>query len=378
MDPVRRRDEFPVTQRYRYLDHATLGPLPRRVTEAMTRLLEERASHGSLCLTRWTEGVEAARARAAAFIGARPEEVAFVKNTTEGVLLAAEAIDWRPGDNVVTPEGEFPANVYPWLALGARGVELRRVPPDPEGRVRAADLLARVDGRTRVVALSHVQFSTGFAADLAALGRALAGTGVLLFVDAAQSLGALRLDVRAAGISFLAANSGKWLLGPGGAGIFFCAAEVLDRLRPVNVGWRSVRNPGDARRLALDLRPGAARFEEGSWNLPGIAGLGAALDLLAEAGPERVEARILDLTGRLNDALRGLGCAVLSPRGPGEGSGIVAFRVPGHPAASVVSALRERGVVVSLCQDAVRVSPHFYNDEADLDRLLERLPAPRR
>lgn len=321
MDPARWRDAFPVTQRYRYLDHATLGPLPRRVTEAMTRLLEERAAHGSLPLPRWTEAVEAARARAAAFIGARPEEVAFVKNTTEGVLLAAEAIDWRAGDNVVTPEGEFPANAYPWLALGARGVELRRVPPDPEGRVRAADLLDRVDGRTRAVALSHVQFSTGFAADLAALGRALKGTGVLLFVDAAQSLGALRLDVRAAGISLLAANSGKWLLGPGGAGIFFCAAGVLDRLRPTNVGWRSVRLAGD---------------------------------------------------------LRGLGCEVLSPRGPGEGSGIVAFRVPGQPAAEIVSALRERGVVVSLCQEAVRVSPHFYNHEADLDRLLELLPPPRR
>lgn len=229
-----------------------------------------------------------------------------------------------------------------------------------------------------MLAISHVQFCTGFAADLTALGRALAGTGVLLCVDAAQSLGALRLDLRAADVAILSANSGKWLLGPGGVGIFYCAAELLDRLRPVNVGWRSVRHPGDARRLLLDLRPDAARFEEGSWNLPGIAGLASALDLLAEVGPERVESRILALTEHLVAGLRRRGCDVLSPRGPGEGSGIVSFRVPGHPSPALVAALRSHGVVVSLCGDAVRVSPHFYNAEAEIDRLLDLLPAPAR
>lgn len=370
-DLTRYREEFPVTRELCYLDHASLAPLPRRVSAAIARLLAQRSRRGSLCLPGWVELVEAVRARAAAFIGARPEEVAFVKNTTEGVLLAAESIPWQPGDNVVAVRGEFPANVYPWLALERRGVEVRRVPARPDGRVPVGDLLARVDGRTRVLAVSHVQFSTGFAADLAALGRACADAGVFLFVDAAQSLGALRVDVRAAGIAFLAANSGKWLLGPGGVGVFFCAASALDRLVPVNIGWRSVRHPGDARDIRLDLRPGAARFEEGSWNLPGIAGLGAALRLLSEVGMERVEARVLALTDRLTAGLARLGCEILSPRGPGEGSGIVAFRVPGRAAGAVVEALRARGVVVSLCGDAVRVSPHFYNLEEEIDRLLE-------
>lgn len=377
-DLLRYREEFPVVERHCYLDHATMAPLPRRVADAVTRHLAERAERGSLSLPRWVAMVEAARARAAAFIGARPEEVAFVKNTTEGVLLAAESVDWRPGDNVVTVQGEFPANVYPWLMLSARGVEVRAVPQAPGNRVPVEDLLARVDGRTRVLVLSHVQFSTGFAADLETLGRACEAAGVILFVDAAQSLGALRLDVRKLGISMLSANSGKWLLGPGGVGIFYCAADVLDRLVPTNVGWRSVRNPGDARNIRLDLRPEAARFEEGSWNLPGIAGLNAALEFLMEVGMERVEARIMHLTTWLAERLQRLGHHVLSPRGPGEGSGILAFRVPGHHAKEVVADLREEGVVVSLCGDAIRVSPHFYNVEEEMERLLARLPRPAR
>lgn len=371
---TRYRAELPITQNLCYLDHASLAPLPCRVTEAITRLLAQRSEQGSLLLTRFGEMVEASRARAAAFIGAQPEEVAFVKNTTEGVLLAAESIDWRTGDNVVTVRGEFPANVYPWLMLGRRGVEIRYVEPDQQGRVTIEDLMARVDRRTRVLTISHVQFATGYAMDLGTLGRACADAGVLLFVDAAQSLGVLRVDARAAGISMLSANSGKWLLGPGGAAIFYCAAEVLDRLTLTNIGWRSVRHPGDASNIRLDLRAGAARLEEGSWNVSGIVGLATALDLLTEVGMDRVEARVLALTKRLATSLQQRGCEIISSREPGESSGIVSFRLPGHSPGDMVTKLRAQGVVVSLSGGAVRVSPHFYNLEAEIDSLIDLLP----
>lgn len=367
------RREFPVLRRWVYLDHATMAPLPRRVVGAMARFLAERAERGSLVLPRWVERVEEVRRKAAAFIGARPEEVAFVKNTTEGILLAAESIDWRPGDNVVTVRGEFPANVYPWLALRGRGVAVRFAVPDEAGRVTVEGIMGRVDGRTRLVAVSHVQFSTGFRIDVESLGAACARAGVPLLVDAAQSLGALRVDAGRWGAAFLAANSGKWLLGPGGIGVFYCRRDLLDRLVPANVGWRSVRAALHDFNYPFDLRPDAARFEEGSWNLPGLAGLEAALDLLDEAGPEAVERRVLALADSLARLLADMGWEVASPRGPGEGSGIVCFRVPGRPAAAVVEGLRAAGIAVSAAAGAVRVSPHFYNTAADLERLAQAL-----
>jgi selenocysteine lyase/cysteine desulfurase len=227
--------------------------------------------------------------------------------------------------------------------------------------------------RVRLLALSSVEFGSGARNDLEALGKLCRERGVLFCVDAIQSLGCFPLDVERCGVDFLAADGHKWLLSLEGCGIFYCSRRVLDLVTPRIVGWRSVADNRDFDRYHMDLQPGAGRFEEGTPNTAGIFALGAAIDLLLELGIEAIGRRVLDLTQHLVEGLARRGAQLLSPRGPGEASGIVSFQAGEEPPGRTVERLRERGVLVVERRGGVRASPHFYNDEADLERLLEAL-----
>jgi len=246
-----------------------------------------------------------------------------------------------------------------------RGREGRLPPEDVEEALRSP--------RVRLLALSSVEFGSGARNDLGTLGRLCRERGVLFCVDAIQSLGCLPLDPVAWGIDFLAADGHKWLLSVEGCGLFYCARRMLDRLRPRIVGWRSVADNRDFDRYQTDLQPGAGRFEEGTPNTPGIFALGAAIDLLLELGIEPIAARVLALTDRLVEGLRARGARVLSPRGPGETSGIVSFTLADEAPARTVARLRERRIFTIVRRGGVRASPHFYNDEGEIDALLEAL-----
>jgi selenocysteine lyase/cysteine desulfurase len=368
------RELFPVTRKLVYLNHAGVAPISVRVREALDRYAEEALERGAF---RYAEVVDAeierARGRAATLLGARADEIAFVKNTTEGLGIVAAGLDWRPGDRVVTCDLEYPSNVYPWWWLRDRGVETRML-PSVAGRLPLAlveDALR--DPAVRLLALSSVEFGSGFRQDLAALGRLCRERGALFCVDAIQSLGAIPLDVEACGIDFLAADGHKWLLSVEGCGIFYCARRALERVAPRVVGWRSVTDNADYDRLHLELQPGAGRFEEGSPNAPGIFALGAALDLLLELGVEAIWARVQQLAAHLVRGLEARGAQVLSPQGPGETSGIVSFAWPGEAPSETAARLRAAGVFVVARRGGVRASPHFYNDEGELDRLLAAL-----
>jgi selenocysteine lyase/cysteine desulfurase len=317
---------FPVTRELAYLNHAGVAPISTRVREALDRYAEEALSRGAFRYAAFVDAeIERARGRAAALVGAHPDEIAFVKNTTEGLGIVAAGLAWRPGDRVVTCDLEYPSNVYPWWWLRGRGVETLMLRGEG-GRLpleRVADALR--DPAVRLLALSSVEFGSGFRQDLPALGRLCRERGVLLCVDAIQSLGAIPLDVESCGIDFLAADGHKWLLSVEGCGIFYCARRALERLTPRVVGWRSVVDNADYDRLHLELQPGAG------------------------------------------------GAALLSPRGPGETSGIVSFVWPGEEPQRTAERLRRAGVFVVARRGGVRASPHFYNDEAELDRLLAAL-----
>lgn len=373
MNLTKYRSEFPITEKLSYLNHATLAPLPLRVVQSMQEWLNDRAENGSLSFSVWVEQAKSTRLKMAQLINAEPEEVAFIKNTSEGIILAAESIPWQRGDNVVTVKGEFPANVYPWLNLARSGVETRFVHP-VNGRIFVDDILKQIDFRTKLLSISFVEFNTGFRNDLKTLGEVCAARGIYFFVDAAQGLGVLNLNVKETEISFLSANSGKWLLGPGGIGIFYCNKKILHRLIPTNIGWKSVQNAGNHLNYDLTLLPSTARFEEGSLNMPGIYGFGAALDLLLEIGMEAVEQRILNLTGYLINQLQIKGCHILSSVEPFERSGIVVFESSKHSAQELYKKLGHANVIASLIGGSIRVSPHFYNTEEEIDRLIECLP----
>jgi selenocysteine lyase/cysteine desulfurase len=371
---ARTRSFFPVTAELAYLNHAGVAPISTRVQEALERYAAEATRRGAFRYDEFFDAeVERVRGRAAELLGARGEEIAFVKNTTEGLGLVAAGLDWQRGDQVVTCDLEYPSNVYPWQRLARRGVETLLL-RSADGRLSfEAVERALASPRARLLALSSVQFGSGFRCDLEKLGALCRERGVLFCVDAIQSLGYLPLDVARCGIDFLAADGHKWLLSLEGCGIFYCARRVQDRIEPRVVGWRSVRENRDFDRYHLELQPSAGRFEEGSTNTAGIFALGAALDLLLELGVAAVGERVLGLAERLAQRLSQRGARLLSPRGAGEASGIVSFQWRDEPVQRTAARLRAAGVFVVARRGGVRASPHFYNDEGDLERLLSAL-----
>jgi selenocysteine lyase/cysteine desulfurase len=371
MDWTALRAEFPVCRRWAFLDHAAVAPLSERARAAFVDWSADAAANGVVAEPAWLRRIEQVRALAARLLNAETTDVAFVKNTTEGIGIVAEGLDWRPGDNVVSCADEYPSNLYPWMNLASRGVELRQV-PSRDGRVLVDDLAAAMDGRTRLLTLSFVEYASGFRNDLDAIGALCRGRGVLFFVDAIQGLGVLPLDVRRTPVDFLSADGHKWLLGPEGAGIFYIRRDLVERLHPVGVGWNSVSDSFDFARVELRLKPHAGRWEGGSLNTGGVLALGASLELLLNLGVDRIAARVLELTDELCARASAAGLEVYSSRRAEERSGIVSLRLPGDVKAAA-RRCRDHGIVVTHRAGRLRVSPHCYNTADELARLVELL-----
>jgi selenocysteine lyase/cysteine desulfurase len=364
------RDEFPVTGRWAFFDHAAVAPLSGRARRAVEEWAADLAENGEVHGARWDKRVEEVRGLAGRLLNADPADIAFVKNTSEGIGFVAEGFPWRAGDNLVTAAEEYPANLYPWMNLAARGVEVRIV-ATRQHRLWVDDFRKAMDVRTRLVSLSFVEFASGFRNDLDAVGQLCRERGVYFFVDAIQGLGVLPLDVRHSPVDFLAADGHKWLLGPEGAGIFYLRRELLDLLHPVAVGWNSVVGARDFSRIDFTLKPSAGRWESGSLNVAGITALGASLGLLLEIGIPVVAERVLHLTDYLVERAARAGLEVYSSRLHGDKSGIVSLTVPGGEVRPLVRRCRENGVVINQRAGRLRVSPHCYNTTAEVDRLLE-------
>lgn len=366
------RRQMPVTDKWAYFDHAAVAPLPAPARAALADWAQDATENGYVSGHRWGRQVEALRGLSARLIGADTDEIALVRNTTEGINLVAEGFPWRAGDNCVTLADEFPSNQYPWMHLADRGVETRRV-PTKEGQVDLDRLNAACDQRTRIVAVSWVGYSSGWRHDVGALAEIAHRHGALLFLDAIQALGVFALDVRQSPVDFLAADGHKWLLGPEGAGIFFTRREHLGLLRPLGIGWNSVVHAHDFSRIELNLKDSAARYEGGSPNTAGMLALGASMKLLAEFGPPKLAQRVLELTDSACLRLAEIGARVVSDRSPEHKSGIVTFELPGRDPQAVRQSCLEQGVVLSCRAGRLRISPHAYNNDADLDRLIDAL-----
>jgi selenocysteine lyase/cysteine desulfurase len=371
----RLRAEMPVTERWAYFDHAAVAPLARPAAAALKHWADEAVTAGDTAWPGWSEGAEATRRHAARLVNADVDEIALVPNTTAGISLVAEGVDWRAGDNVVTLADEFPSNVYPWLNLATRGVETRRVPTD-DGRLDLDKLAAACDRRTRIVSVSWVGYATGYRQDVARIVELAHERGARVMLDAIQGLGAFPFDVSQTPVDFLAADGHKWMLGPEGAGIAYIRRQHLDTLRPLGVGWHSVVHSHDYTHIELKLKPTAARYEGGSQNMPGMIALGESLRLLLDLGQEHVAAAILDITDRACERLAAIGAKIVSDRRPDhrsgrQRSGIVAFELPGRDPLAVKKHCLAQGVVMSCRAGRLRISPHAYNNEQDLDRLIE-------
>ena len=371
---ARLRSLFPVTQELVYLNHAGVAPISSRVDEAIRRCVEEATRLGAFNYARpYDREIERVRTRAALLLNANADEIAFVKNTTEGLGIVAAGIDWREGDEILTCDLEYPSNVYPWWSLRSRGVQTVML-RSRNGRLPLETVEEALHSpRVRMLTLSSVEFGSGARNDLEALGKLCNDRGVLFCVDGIQSVGCIPIDVEQCGIDFLAADGHKWMLSVEGCGIFFCSKRTQDLVTPRVIGWRSVQNNRDFDTYHMDLQPSAGRFEEGTPNTIGIFGIGAAIDLLLEVGVSAIEQRILALTDRLVEGLRERGGELRSPRGPEDASGIVSFVMPGEPPGNTVKRLHANRIFVTERRGGVRASPHFYNSEDEIDQLLAAL-----
>lgn len=366
------RDEFPVTQNWHYLDHAAVAPLSRRARKRIEDWAKDLTENGDVNEGGWWREVEGVRTLAASFLNASPGEIAFLKNTSEGLALVAEGFPWKPGDNVVIAEGEYPANVYPWIHLHDRGVEVKIV-PSHEARIRLEDIERTIDARTRLVSLSFVQFATGFRSDLAAVGSLCKERGIDFCVDAIQGLGVFPIDVEAMQIDYLSADGHKWLVAPEGCSIFYIKHEKIEKIRATSVGWKSVVRFLDYSTIDFRLKTDASRYEGGSYNIPGIVGLGASLELLQEVGIDTINTEVSRITNHLVEELDKVGAQIISPRGEGEWSGIVSFSIPGVDLEALHQECRRRNIVLSLRGGRLRASPHFYNNHTDIAALIDTI-----
>lgn len=366
------RQEFPVTQRWVFLDHAAVSPISRAAHSALCSWADDVLFNGEVNEPAWEKEIENVRALAAELLDTTPECIAFIKNTSEGIGFVAEGYPWKPGDNVVVPADEYPANVYPWQNLSARGVELRLV-PSRAGRILLDDIRQALDSHTRLVAVSFVEFATGFRVPLAELVELCHERGIHVFVDAIQGLGAIPLSVRAIPIDFLAAGSHKWLLGPVGAGIWYLRGELLDFLRPVSVGWKSVVRHWDFTTLDFRLKPSALRWENGTLSAGVLLAFGASLRMLLRLGLNHIWQRISALTDELCARLQAGGWQIFSSRIPGETSGIISVLPRRQEARTLVRQARQQGIVINHRAGRLRISPHCYNNEQEILRLVEFL-----
>lgn len=386
-----RSEHFPVTRNVIYLNHAAVGPLSLRAQEAMDAHARDQRDFGALHWKEWYAEHDRFRRSAATLIGAQPGEMSILKNTSEGLSFVAEGLRWKSGDNVVTSSLEFPSNFIPWKRLEALGVQCRVA--GQGGVCPTSEIERLVDRKTRLVTISSVAFHNGFAADLVSIGELCRERNVLFCVDAIQSLGVLPIDVRRANVSFLASDGHKWLLGPEGTAIFYCAAEAREALRVTEIGWMNVDRRGRFLDSPTDLLPDGRRFEAGSLNTNGIYGIRASIDFLNGLGIETIREEVLRLAGRLAGGLESIGFELRTPRPIASGivaatpravdSSRLACRLdesrkgkettPSELVVMLHRWLERQRIVCAPREGMLRFSPHFYNSDEEIDLVVDAL-----
>jgi len=355
---------FPHTDKQIYFNHAAISPLSTRVKDAMYTYLESRSTGRIDDFESILAAVQETKELLGRLIGAEADEIAFMKNTSEGLNVIANGITWHEGDRVLLNDTEFPSNVYPFLNLKTGGVSVDFAKCS-DGRIDLGTLEEALTDRTRLLSISHVSFLSGYRVDLDSLAALCRDRGVYLSVDAIQSVGAVPLDARGSGVDFVACGGHKWLMSPLGTGFLYIRRERLDDIRPVYLSWLSMKDPFDFLNYRVDLRDDAGRFEYSALNMSGITGMKAAVTLFLEVGIDRIERHIFSLLEYLRGKLGEMGLEVLSSFPPHESSGILLFRVPDPD--GLAAKLSSENITISLRAGAVRVSPHFYNSLEEMD-----------
>lgn len=366
---------FPITEHSIYLNHAAVSPLPTTTLRAVESQLRDVHENGSAGFRNWLATKEQARELLANLLGARPEQVAFMRNTSDALSSVANGLTWRAGDNIVTFGREFPSNIYPWLRIrDVHGVEVRMC-EEREGRVDLNELESMIDENTRVVAVSHVQYASGFRIDLERLGRVVRQHDALFVVDVIQALGVIPTNVEAEFIDVAAGAGHKWLMAPEGVGYLYLSDRARERIQPTLVGWISVPNPDDYLNFEQGWNRGTLAWETGTGPASLFYGFKVSLELLTSHGVPRIADYLEELTDQLCEELNGKPYEVVSSRSRGEKSQIVCIRHrEGLSAMALYHRLNAMNIVTAPRGDRLRIAPHFYNTATDINQLIKALP----
>ena len=368
------RSLFPALEHYTYLNSAAVSPLPKTAIAAVNLQLEDVAAHGSGHYMQWIETKGRARALLAGMLNVQPENIAFTRNTSDGFAAIANGITWQAGDNIVSFAREFPANYYAWRSVRDRYSVEVRLCPERDGRIDLDEFVAMIDSNTRVVAISSVQFGSGFRADLERIGRAARAVDALFCVDLIQGVGAHGYDLPAQFVDAASGASHKWLCAPEGCGYLYISDRARERVEPVLTGWISVETPWDFEDREQPFKQNALAWESGTGASSLFYGLAASLELLADAGLANIESHLDSLTDQLCDSVAGKDYTIVSSRAPGDRSAIVCIKHRTMNCNDVAKHLEDAHVIVSPRGDRVRIAPHFYNNSSDIERLVEALP----
>ncbi|MGH9947185.1 MAG: aminotransferase class V-fold PLP-dependent enzyme [Pyrinomonadaceae bacterium] len=369
------RSQFAALERYTYLNSAAVSPMPKATVEAVLSQLNDVANHGSEHYTDWVATKDRARSLLAQMLNVKSEQIAFMRNTSDGFASIANGIDWKNGDNIVSFAGEFPANFYPWRMVRERyGVELRLC-PERDGRIDLDEFVGLIDGNTKLVAISAVQFASGFNADLERIGKAARAVDAFFAVDIIQALGARGFDLPSQYVDIASGASHKWLCAPEGCGILYVSDRAREMLEPSFVGWISVETPWDFEDREQPLKPNALAWESGTGASALFYGLEQSLKLLTETGLKTIENYLDELSDHLCESIAEKNYEIISSRARGEKSPIVCIKHSGGMhSIEIAKHLREKDIIVSPRGDRLRIAPHFYNNSADIERLVDALP----
>lgn len=374
------RLNFPhIEEGYTYMNHCAISPLSNPVRQAIEKYLEVRNRGPVEQFEQWMEVAANCKEKIARLIHAStPDQIAFTGNTSDGLSIVAEGIPWKPGEEILLNDMEFPANIQPFRALHRKGVTTTVIKTKGQ-RITAESIREAITPNTRMVAVSAVQYLGGYRANLREIGELCRQNNLLFVVDGIQALGASKIDVQDAHIDALATGGHKWLMAPMGIGFLYLSDRLMSRLEPVKTGWRSVEKPWELTRFDQPWRETADRFETGTPNMSGITGLNASLNFLMEVGIGHIEQHVKLLTQHANTQIEELGgCTVQTPLGASERAGILSFRLPdGEDPEELVGKLKQDRFILSSREGLIRIAPHFYNTQFEIDELFARIRSNR-
>ena len=369
------RQLFPATKNYVYLNSAAVSPMPSVAVEAVTSQLRDVSENGTINMQKWLDTKKRCRNLVAEMLKVQPEQIAFMRNTSDGFSTVANGLDWAEGDNIVTFAKEFPSNFYPWRRIrDTFGVELRVV-PERGGRIDLDELIGLIDANTKLVAISAVQFNSGFRADLEKIGRAAQAVDALFAVDIIQAFGVIPFDLEAQFVDVACGASHKWLFAPEGCGIIYVSERARKRIEPTFVGWISVETPWDFDDYEQNWKPNALAWESGTNGSSLFYGLEQSLRILHEIGAEKIQVYLEELTDYLCELLAQKNYHIISSRREGEKSQIVSLMPKdGQTSQEVAADLQAKNIIISPRGERLRIAPHIFNNRADIEKLIEEMP----